>query len=218
MKSAAFCLAVIIACVASNAIAQTESDSQTDPLKDRLGVRVGYSRTSNDLTDNFGGGLNLSLHFIQRIRKPFSVDVTLGAIYLGSTEKDIVVGLDTSMYDQVSMRILMLTAAPMVELPINDRMDFYATAGVGLYAVSLLLDRSFEQYDLTDNHFGLNAGAGVIHRIFTNWYVDLNFHLHKFWTADTSDPGNPDWIFEYSNGDSDPLFWAINTGVILRLF
>lgn len=218
MKSAALFLALIIAFAASTSIAQSESESQADPLKERLGVRIGYSRTSNNIADNFGAGLDLSLHFIQRIRKPFSVDFTLGAIYLGSTDTDITREFFGTEFDDVSMRVLTMTVAPMVEFPINDRMDFYLSAGGGLYAVSLLLDQSFQQFDLTDNHLGVNVNAGVLHRVFTNWFVDLNLHLHKFWTADSFDQQNPDWIYLYSGGDSDPLFWGVSAGIALRLF
>jgi hypothetical protein len=64
----------------------------------------------------------------------------------------------------------------------------------------------------------VNVNAGVLRRLSTNWFVDLNVHLHKFWTADTLNPDNPDWTHVYSRGDSDPLFWGITAGVALNLF
>ncbi len=218
MKSAVLLLAFIIALPASASIAQSEFESQAENDKEKLGIRIGYSRTSNDISDNFGAGLDLCLHFTQKIREPFSLDVTLGAIYLGSTDSDITSDFFGTEFDDVSMRILRMTVAPMVEFPMNDRTDFYFSVGVGLYSVSLLLDQAFQEFDLTDNHIGVNVNAGVVRRLSTNWYVDLNLHLQQFWTADTLDPLNPDWIYLYSNGDSDPLFWGITAGVALNLF
>jgi len=218
MKRLPLVLAVIIALFASNAIAQMEDETQSDPLKERLGLRAGVAWTRNDLEKNFGGGLNLSLHFTQRIKKPLSVDITLGAIYLGSTDSEITREFFGTEFDDVSMRILIISAAPMVEFPINDRMDFFFSAGVGVYGVSLILDQTLNEFDLTDNHFGINFNAGVSHRIFTNWFVDAGVYAHKFWTADSFDPDNPDWVYIYSEGDSDPLFWNITAGIGLRLF
>ena len=213
-----FVIAMLVTMLFSTCVlAQDESEPQTDPLKERLGVRAGYAWTPNRLSDAFGGGLNLSLHFIQRIKNPLCIDVTLGAIYLGSTDKQIdLPDFSTQWFDKVSMRILMLTAAPMVEFSIDDRTSYYVSAGGGLYSASLLLDQKFSEYDLTKNYFGINVNAGTMRRIFTNWFLDLNIHLHKFWTPDN--PETVDWIYLFSDGDSDPLFWAITGGIALRLF
>jgi opacity protein-like surface antigen len=217
MRSRAAVLAVIIALFASNAIAQTE-ESQTDPYRERLGLRAGYAWTANDISDKFAGGLDLSLHFIQRIKKPLSVDVTLGAIYLGSTGSEVTREFFGTEFDNVSMRILVITAAPMLEFPVGDRTDLFLSFGGGIYAVSLLLDQTLNQFDLTNNNFGISFNAGLSRRISTNWFLDAGLYLHKFWTDDTFNPANPDWIFVYSEGDSDPLFWCVTIGTALRLF
>jgi hypothetical protein len=217
MKLATLFVTLLMTLVSTCVLARVDSDAEEDPLKERLGVRVGYAWTPNNLSEAFGGGLNLSLHFIQRIKKPFAVDVTVGAIYLGSTEKEVdFPDFTTRWFDKVSMRILMLTAAPLIELSTSDRTSYYLSAGGGLYSASLLLDQSLSEFDLTKNYFGINANAGVIRRIFTNWFLDLNVHIHKFWTSD--DPTKVDWIYIFSDGDSDPLFWAVSAGVALRLF
>jgi hypothetical protein len=222
MKPAAVITAVVLAFLTAAfastcAVAQEGSDTGDDPLKERLGVRVGYARTQNRLSDAYGAGLNLALHFTQRIRKPFSIDVTVGAIYLGSTDKDIQFpDFDTAWFDDVSMRILMLTAAPMVEVEVSDRTSYYFSVGAGLYSATLILDQALTELDLTKNYFGINANVGATRRIFTNWFLDLNLHVHRFWTPD--DPRSVDWIYLFSDGDSDPLFWTITGGVGLRLF
>ncbi len=217
MKAAAVFLVLMTVIGSTSVLAQTDSEQEPDPLRERLGVRVGYARTSNNLSDAFGSGLNLSLHFIERVKKPFCVDVNIGAIYLGSTDKDVrFPDFTTEVFDKVSMRIFMLTAAPMIEISTSDRTSYFVSAGGGFYAATLLLDQSVNEIDLTNNYFGITVNAGVMRRIFTNWFVDLDLHLHKFWTPDNSK--DVDWIYLFSNGDSDPLFWAITGGVALRLF
>jgi opacity protein-like surface antigen len=218
MKFRSLVLAMIIAFAASNAIAQAADETQPDSKKERLGLRSGYAWTRNNISDNFGGALNLSLHFIQRIKKPLSVDVTLGAMYLGSTTSDITIEFFGIPFDNVSMRVLILTASPMLEFSLDDRTDFFVSAGGGLYAVSLLLDQTIQEFDLTNNHLGVTANAGFIRRITTNWFLDAGLYLHKFWTADSLDINSPDWMYVYSEGDSDPLFWSVTVGVALQLF
>jgi opacity protein-like surface antigen len=203
----------------ANAYAQSETESEKDPGKERLGLRFGYAETTSNLDGSFGAGFDLALHFVQRIKKPVSVDITLGAIYLGSTDRtDITRAVFGTAFDNVSMRVITVTAAPMIELPLGDRTNLYLSTGVGLYTVSLLIDETIHEFDLTNNHFGVNAGVGVFRRIFTNWFLDFNFQIHKFWTADDIEPFDPDWLYIYSRGDSDPVFWAVTTGVALRLF
>jgi len=214
------------AIVLSSACAFAQPDSQAeDPFKERLGARMGYIRAENDLSDAFGAGFDLSIHFIQRIKKPLGIDVTVGAIYLGSTDREVTItrangGVDfsTLWFDKVRMRILRFTAAPIVEFAAGERTSCYLSAGGGLYTATLLLDQTIYQYDFSNNHFGVNAGAGIMRRIFTNWFLDLNLQLHKFWTPDQSSSLDVDWIYEFSDGDSDPWFWSVTAGAALRLF
>ncbi|UCG53176.1 MAG: outer membrane beta-barrel protein [Candidatus Latescibacterota bacterium] len=212
-------VALLIAILSTNTFAQSESDAEKDPGKERLGIRFGYAKTANNLDGSFGAGLDLALHWVQRIKKPVSVDFTFGAIYLGGTDKtEITQGTFHADFDNASMRIITVTIAPMLELPIGERTDVYLSTGLGLYTVSLLIDENIYEFELTNNHFGVNAGIGVFRRIFTNWFLDFNLQIHKFWTADDLDRFDPDWLYVYSRGDSDPLFWVVTTGVALRLF
>ena len=218
MRQLTLLLAAIITLSAPYAIAQSEDEAAADPFRERLGLRAGFAWTANDLEENFGGGLDLSLQFIQRIRKPFSVDVTLGAIYLGSTDSEITRDFFGTEFDDVSMRILVVTAAPMVEIPLGERTDFFLSVGAGMYVTSLILDQTLNEIDLSNTNFGINVNAGLSRRISTNWFVDAGVYLHKFWTEDSLEPESPDWVYVYSEGDSDPLFWCITAGLALRLF
>jgi opacity protein-like surface antigen len=207
------CLAVLVLVFAANTFAQAPLETDKDPDRERLGGRIGYVATTSDLDNSFGGGLDLALHFIHRFKKTFSVDFTLGAFYLGETSRDDILVNGATASDE-SMRIITFTVAPMIELPVNDRTNFYMSGGVGLYTVSLLVDSGVFQFDFTDNHVGINGGLGVLRHVTENWFLDLNIQIHKFWTSDDID----DIFFVYSDGDSNPLFYQITAGAMLRLF
>jgi opacity protein-like surface antigen len=213
-------LAFIIAFAATNVIAQPPPEEEKDPDKERLGLRFGYSETDGGINESLGSGVNLALHWITRLKKPLYFDITFGAIYLGETHRtDITQMVFGTGFDKVRMRIMTVTAAPMLEIPIGGRTNIYATGGIGFYVVSLILDQDFSQFDDSNNHFGVNAGVGLMRRIFTNWSLDINFHLHKFWTSENDHrTRDADWIYIYSEGDTDPVFWSVTGGVALRLF
>lgn len=211
---------LLIACILASlprthAVAGSESAEPKDPNRERLGLRAGYVGTTSGLDNVFGGGIDLALHWAQRIKYPVSADVMLGAFYLGDTSReDITISAFGQTFDKVSMRVLHITLAPMVEFGLGTRTHLYASAGGGLYTVSLLLDRAFSEADLTDSHFGVVGSGGVIGQISKNWFVDATMTFYKFWTTDERD----DLFYIYSEGDSNPLFYSITAGVMLRLF
>jgi hypothetical protein len=143
------------------------------------------------------------------------VDVTLGAFYLGRTSRqDITLQTFQTLFDSVSMRVLQLTVAPTIELGINERTHFTVSAGGGFYNMSLLLDQGFSEFDVNDSHFGVLAGAGVIRQVGNNWFVGADLQLNKIWTSADID----DLFYIFSEGDSNPVFYNINVGLMLRLF
>jgi opacity protein-like surface antigen len=212
----AFRVALIISLIATSAFAQQPGDPDTDDSRERIGLRAGYVGTSSTLDDVFGSGLNLDLHWVQGIAEPVFLDFTLGAFYLGETDRDDITFdiFQPQTFHNVSMRVLRFTVAPLIELSLSERTAAYVSIGGGLYVISLLLDQSFFQFDLTDNHVGINVGAGVTRRITTNWFIDLHAEAHKFWTS----TDNNDLFFRYSEGDQDPVFFEVTAGFLLRLF
>ena len=207
-------LAVILALLATNVIAQTESGSD-DPKKERLGLRIGYVGSNSGINNTFGDGLALQGHFLYELRKPLFIDFTLGAFYLGSTDRDdITRSIFNATYDKTAMRVLNFTIAPTVEVGLSSRLNFFVSAGGGLYIVSLLLDEAVFEFDIADNHFGVNASTGIVYKLSENWSADLGLQLHKLWTSDSSD----DLFFRYSESDTNPLFYAVSLGLMLYLF
>jgi opacity protein-like surface antigen len=206
-------LASIISLLAANAIAQAPN-SPGELSGEKLGLRIGYVGTSSDLDDNFGGGLNLALHFTQRIRRLFYIDIMLGALYMGeNSERDITLDFFGPGTDAASIRVITTTVAPLLELPMSSSTDAYVSAGIGLYTVSVLLESGFFAADVTDNHFGVNAGAGALYSLSDRWLLDFNAQIHRFWTPD--DP--QDMFYLYSEGDRNPLFYSVSVGVMIRL-
>lgn len=206
----------IVATCTSSLLAQTEpppEKEKKDPLRERLALRAGWAATSSELKDQFGSGMNLSLHFLWRFKNPFSIDFQLGAFYMGATDGKYIAP-DSTVFDEGSVRIIRFAASPMVELSLMDKTSLYLSAGGGLYILSLLLDDRLFQFEQTNDHLGVNLGAGVFRQLSDNWFLNANFQLHKFWTSNAED----DLFFILSNGDQDPLFYEIDVGVVLRLF
>ena len=204
-------LAVILAFLASNAIAQTEGDSGKEK-KERLGIRAGYVSSPSDIKNTFGSGMDLQLHLLYQLRKPLFIDFGVGAFYMGSTDRDdITFSVFNQSFDKTTMRVITVTVVPTIEVGLTSRTNFFVQGRVGLYRISLLLDRTVFEFDVADNHFGVNIGTGFVYRLTENWSADLGLQVHKFWTSD-------DLFFQYSEGDKNPLFYSVNLGLMLYLF
>jgi len=193
-----------------------EPEKPKDPHRQRLGLRAGYVTTGSNISEVFGNGIDLSLHWIQRIKRPLAIDATIGAIYMGSTgREDITLQAFPGLRpDNVSMRVLHFTVAPMLEVGLGKKTHVFVSGGGGLYTVSLLVDQAFSEADFTNSHFGLTASAGVIRQISENWFIDASFQGHKMWTG----TGPEDIFWSFSEQDSNPVFYDFTLGAMLRLF
>ena len=218
-------MAVMIAACAVNAIAQEVPPPETpaleqeedDPNKwgERLGLRFGYVGTTSGISETFGGGLNVSLHWVQSIREPFGLNFALGAFAMGSTDReDITLSYFGLNLDDVSMRIVHFSLGPMAEIPISERLRFQTAARAGLYTVTLFVTQGLNQGDPSDNHLGVNFTGGLVYRMSRNWFLDIDLQLHKIFTSEDAD----DLFYVYSEGDTNPLFYNVNIGLMLRLF
>ena len=194
---------------------EAEPENTKDPNRERLGLRAGYVGTPSGISDAFGNGLDLSLHWVHRFKTPLAIDATLGAFYMGDTgREDITISIFGQPFDNVSMRVLHITVAPMLEFGLGTRTHVFTSLGAGMYTVSVLVDQALSEADLSHSHFGLVAGGGIIRQISGSWFVELSFHAHKFWTSGKDD----DLFFRYSGGDKSPLFYQAAIGVMLRIF
>ena len=212
-----FVLAVSISLLAVNAIAQPPTaeneEKKKDPNRERLGVTIGYAGTQSGISNVVGAGVDVALHFLYRFKKPYALDTTLGAFYMGDAGAPYI-ARDGAVFDEASMRIIRITLAPTLELGIGEKTDIRLSAGGGVYSVSILLREAIYQLDDRDDHLGVTAAAGLVRQFTKNWSFELNAEVHKFWTS--AEPGDNFYIV--SEGDQDPLFYVVNVGLMLRLF
>ncbi len=194
--------------------------------REKLGLRLGYVHSASDIKIQFGHGSVVQLHFTEKIKPPLFVTISLGALYLGKSASDnITQFLFGPGVSGANMRILTMTLGPTLELPINDKGIVYLSGGAGLYSISVLLEMGIFASDTSNEHFGVNLGAGYYYPIGDNWMLDFNFTFHHIWTPEIdkdlstwspiTDPRDLFWLYSY--GDSDPNFYQISIGAAINL-
>lgn len=189
----------------------TRSYSQLPPVKERLGFRSGYIHTLDQLSDSFGGGGHLTLHFTERVINRLYFDLRIAAIYLGDTKKPEIAEALTNTEGILSeMRILYFSVGPQYTFDLAEYWTAYASAGVGVYSVSILFDSGIQAFDTSDQHVGANFGGGVLWRFTDVLNLDLNFTAHHFWTEETVADL---YYFFTDQGDSSPYLLQFATGI-----
>jgi hypothetical protein len=214
------CTALIILNAAA-CPAEPEGESQHR----KLGLRLGYLYSNSDIKIQFGQGSVIQLYFTEKIKPPLYATISLGALYLGKSASDYVTHLLFGpSFSDANMRILSVTVGPTVELPFYNDGTLYLSGGAGLYSVSVLLG-NLVSGNLSNDHFGVNLGAGYYWPLGVNWKLDVNFTFHHFWTPEINkdlstwspivDPHDLFWLYSY--GDSDPNFYQISIGAAFSL-
>ncbi|HEX5131028.1 MAG TPA: hypothetical protein VFX92_00925 [Candidatus Krumholzibacteria bacterium] len=180
--------------------------------RERLGVRASYITSNDGLRDSYGDGWDLTLYFTETVLSKLVLDIRLGAIYLGEALKPDLDDQITNSYGVVSqMRVLYFSVGPMVGFRLGGANTGYASAGVGIYSVSIQLDSAISAYDLSDQEVGFNGGIGIARRLSTNWSLEGNATVHYFGIASNNLYG----LFT-ENADS-PLLLGIGLGVTVDL-
>lgn len=190
------------------------TSAQAEAGREKLGFRIGYVEARGNIDTNFGDGSVLAVHFTERIIPPLFIDISLGALYLGAANVDTIWAQGYSSYiGDADMRILFISLAPALEFPITGSSIFYVTGGIGLYSISVLLDRVYFGFDTSQERFGANGSAGLYYSISDNWKVNFNFTTHLLWTS-----AKPtDMFYFYSEGESDPRFYEFTVGATYSL-
>jgi hypothetical protein len=191
------------------------SRSQLPPVKERLGFRTGYIHTLGELQDNFGGGGHMTLHFTERVYNRLYFDFRVAALYLGDSKRPEIAA-DVTRIDNIAseMRILFFSVGPQYTVPLAEYWTGYASAGLGVYSVSILFDSGIQAFDTSDQYFGGNVGGGIMWRFTDTWNLDMNVTLHRFW----SDTDRTDLYYIFTGeGDSDPYVLQFATGVCIDL-
>lgn len=190
------------------------SAAQPKSGREKIGIKLGYVDSNNNIDKNFGDGSAITVHFTERIKPPLFVGISIGALYLGHATVDSVRGHTAPTYiGDANMRILFISISPTLEFDLTDSSIFYVTGGLGLYSINVLLDRTFFGFDTSQEHFGACGAAGVYYSISDNWKLNFNFTTHFIWT----DEKGTDMFYFYSDGDSDPTFREFSVGATFSL-
>jgi len=177
---------------------------------ERLGLRAGYIGASDGLRDFYGNGWDLTLFFTEKVYSRLLLDIRLGAIYMGDAVDPNLDDLLTLRPDVVStMRFIYFSAGPMVGFDLGGSYSGYASAGIGIYSVSMLFDYGLPGFDYSDQHVGFNAGAGISARIAMNWSLELNGTIHYVKTGE----GATDLYWLFTDAADPPLLIGIALGV-----
>jgi hypothetical protein len=182
--------------------------------KERIGGRVGGVFTMDDLERAYGGGWGPTLFFTERISRPLYFDVRIGALYLGALK---LTDLDDELLSTPgvtgSMRLLYISVGPLVGWSLGGAYSMYASAGGGIYSVSMEFTDLLTPFDLSDQYFGANGGLGLCRRLTGNWSLELYSVAHYFITDEAID----DIYWAFTEGDSSPLVLEAGLGVVVDL-
>lgn len=198
---------LVITSTAQNARSGDENTRET------VGVRLGYAETTSRLDDSFGAGFIAALHFVEKFNSLAGIDFNFGSFYMGRTSRKDITFDRFMTNDEMRMNIIYMTAAPTLELKMHRDYYWYGSAGLGLYAVTLVRELGYFWGSNTQYHLGVTGGFGFYRVLTDNWNLDLGFAAHRFWTDNAFD----DWVAVYSEGDQDPFFFQITVGVSLDI-
>jgi hypothetical protein len=206
-------LVIVLACAASMMPVRARAFDET-AAKERLGVRAGGLATFDGLNDAYGNGWALTLFFSEKLSRHLLIDVRLGALYMGALK---FTELDDKLTNQHgiegSMRMLYITLGPMVGRSIAGMWSMNASAGVGVYSVSMVFTNAQTPFDLSAQHWGFNGGLGLARRLGAKWSIEADALAHYVLTTDNFN----DVYFAFTDGAGRPVIAELTLGATLDL-
>jgi hypothetical protein len=182
--------------------------------QERIGIRFGYVESSDGLHATYGNGWDLTLFFNEKLYSRILLDIRLGAVYLGEALNPDLDDDITMSYGIVSeMRLLYFSAGPLAGFRVGSSWSGYASAGIGIYSVSMTFDSGASAFDYSDQHIGYNGSVGVARRVSTNWSLEANATVHYFGV----DENNTDLYYVFTDGADAPLLVGVALGLTIDL-
>jgi hypothetical protein len=177
--------------------------------RELLGVRVGGVVSGGAFNDKFGSGSEIDIHFIHGLTGRFGIAASLASHNFGESldrEKN------AEFFGRLDMnfQIFSVSAAAVFLEPLSQKLTATFEGGPGLYSANAILPEGFYEAQKTDNHFGLYAGAGLLYRVGSTFYVNANVKYHNVFIG----TGVNDTIHFYT-GENQVRFFQIAVGVMI---
>jgi len=182
--------------------------------KERIGVRIGPVMTYEGLNEAYGDGWDATLFFTEGLFSWLLLDIRLGATYLGEAK-------DTELDDQLTgtpgvtsnLQNFYFSAGPIFGFPLGGAWTGYASAGLGVYSVSIKFESAIQAFDFSDQHLGANGGFGVSRRVSKSVCIEFNGTVHWF----SVDKEARDLYYSFTDGAGNPIITCIAAGVTIDL-
>ena len=162
-------------------------DAHGQGIKGReiLGLRVGGILTSGPLSDKFGDGSEIEIHFIEGLKPWFGINIALSSHNLGES-KDQDKNIEYTGLDRpVKLQIFSVTAAVLAVKHVGDRFAPTIEGGFGLYTINGVIQAGFYEGSITDNQIGIYGGVGLLYRVTRSLFINANAKYHYIFSGDS---------------------------------
>ncbi len=207
MKKSALALAFVLACAFAPDKAFGAEGIEGSEL---LGVRVGGVVGSPSLRDEFGGGSELELYFIEGLGPRWGLGLALSSHNFGASRDTLANIAYTGLNREVRLSIFSMTGFICATRPIGGRFTASGEAGLGLYSITAGIPAGFYEGTITENRFGLYGGGGLLFRISRGISLDVSVKYHYVFVGD--DQFEPIYFF---TGKTSAHFMQVALGVLL---
>ncbi len=146
--------------------------------KEIVGVRIGGIHTTAGLSDNFGSGSEIELHFIEGLGTWFGIGFALSSHNLGESkypDKDFDF---TQRNLRLDLQVYSMTASFAAVKHLYKRFDGLGEVGFGLYSINGVVQSGIYEGYVTDNQLGFFAGIGTLFRLSRKLSLDAYFKVH----------------------------------------
>lgn len=179
--------------------------------RERLGIRLGGIFTSDPLSEYFGAGTELEIHFMEGLGKSIGVDIALSMHSFGRSN-DMDKNFDyIGKRDPVELQIYSLTAGFAVFRNLGRKISLSAESGLGLYTVTSIIPSGiFYEGRIYRNQFGFYGGLHFYYRL-NRQGLSLDIGTKYHYVLSGEDPAVAVYSF---TGEEKIGFFQVTVGII----
>lgn len=152
--------------------------------RELLGIRLGGIISTGGVSDAFGNGTEMEIHFIEGLNPWLGIDVSLSSHNFGESrdrDKDIeYTGLDRP----VDLYIFSLTAGPVAMKHVSKKLISTFEGGFGLYTINGVIQAGIFEGTRTNNQIGFYGGIGFLYRLTKSLSIDGMAKYHYVFSGD----------------------------------